>query len=493
MASGEKREDCRGEGREREVVYVQPGYMEEHQDDEIDLVDLFGVLIRRWPYILLSVLIVTAAAVGYGFMQTPRYKASTTIEVGQRVVDGEYVNIESVSAVKSRILSLASSKSRDFEGKGREGKLLFSPRKDVSVNVPEDGNILQVFLTAPKDSTAKDFLNSVNKDLVAAHDRIIALIKEGLRSSIERENMSIERVNLKIEEIRRQFDIKKLNTENRIQQIKNNIEKNLNNKIAQTKREYKLDKLQLQNKIQKINNQIDDLQNRKKSLHKKEELLTQQKNAIQQQIVQKEKIKESLNSANFDATRQANTDSASGLMLFSSERWKIEQQIQNLRNQAVFDIPQQMIQVQNQVNEIESKIKSQKAELEESKTNFKQLDEEFQSKLDRDQAKLEDEKAKLEEAKINLKQLDSELKSKIADLKSKIKDHNLKIDTLQSRLKNMIVTSVIDKPEFSRNPVSPNRKMFFALGFVLGIFLGIFAAFLREFWVNNKSRLMGKA
>jgi uncharacterized protein involved in exopolysaccharide biosynthesis len=348
-------------------------------------------------------------------------------------------------------------------------------------------------LTAPKDSTAKDFLNSVNKDLVAAHDRIIALIKEGLRSSIERENMSIERVNLKIEEIRRQFDIKKLNTENRIQQIKNNIEKNLNNKIAQTKREYKLDKLQLQNKIQKINNQIDDLQNRKKSLHKKEELLTQQKNAIQQQIVQKEKIKESLNSANFDATRQANTDSAIGLMLFSSERWKIEQQIQNLRNQAVFDIPQQMIQVQNQVNEIESKIKSQKAELEESKTNFKQLDEEFQSKLDRDQAKLEDEKAKLEEAKINLKQLDSELKSKIADLKSKIKDHNLKIDALQSRLKNMIVTSVIDKPEFSRNPVSPNRKMFFALGFVLGIFLGIFAAFLREFWVNNKSRLMGKA
>jgi polysaccharide biosynthesis transport protein len=58
------------------------------EDDVVDLRDQLAVLRRRWPTIVLSTLLVTAAAVGLALSQTPRYTATSQLLVSS-VSSGE--------------------------------------------------------------------------------------------------------------------------------------------------------------------------------------------------------------------------------------------------------------------------------------------------------------------------------------------------------------------------------------------------------------------
>lgn len=79
---------------------------------------------------------------------------------------------------------------------------------------------------------------------------------------------------------------------------------------------------------------------------------------------------------------------------------------------------------------------------------------------------------------------------------NEIKGLRIFINNLQTKannLKKISKTSFAINPYISDIPVSPNYKLFFAISLVLGLFLGIFVAFLREFWINNKEKILGKS
>jgi len=78
--------------------------------------------------------------------------------------------------------------------------------------------------------------------------------------------------------------------------------------------------------------------------------------------------------------------------------------------------------------------------------------------------------------------------SEIQNLRSYINNLQEKVINLE----NITNTQLAIEPDISDNPVSPKYKLFFALSLVLGVFLGVFSAFLREFWVNNKNKILGK-
>lgn len=88
---------------------------------------------------------------------------------------------------------------------------------------------------------------------------------------------------------------------------------------------------------------------------------------------------------------------------------------------------------------------------------------------------------------ISVSVLNNLLQGVRADLESR----QLELSNKEDQLAALRPTEVMLEPTYSENPVQPNLRLNVALGFVLGGFLSVFAAFLWEFWVNNRDRIRG--
>jgi hypothetical protein len=84
------------------------------------------------------------------------------------------------------------------------------------------------------------------------------------------------------------------------------------------------------------------------------------------------------------------------------------------------------------------------------------------------------------------------IKTRLIECKSNIHSKEASKKYQQVALKNMEKTRTLLGSTRSDHPVEPNIKLIVALGLVTGVFLGIFMAFIREFWANNRDRILNK-
>ncbi len=141
--------------------------------------------------------------------------------------------------------------------------------------------------------------------------------------------------------------------------------------------------------------------------------------------------------------------------------------------------------VEDHAQEIERQRQSLKQEIQTVKAEIADL-EERKKKLD---GRVENLTGSQSPEDASLSVLTSILKGVRADLES----HKLKLDKLETELASIRPTEVMLEPTYSKGPVTPNLRLNVALGLVLGGFLSVFAAFLWEFWVNNRDRIRGEA
>ena len=85
---------------------------------------------------------------------------------------------------------------------------------------------------------------------------------------------------------------------------------------------------------------------------------------------------------------------------------------------------------------------------------------------------------KREKLQVDLQKTSAQITTKQAELESQ-----------NSALQSINRTQVLLDPTISNNPTSPNLKLNLALSLVLGLFLAVFAAFVYEFWSNNRNRI----
>jgi uncharacterized protein involved in exopolysaccharide biosynthesis len=85
------------------------------------------------------------------------------------------------------------------------------------------------------------------------------------------------------------------------------------------------------------------------------------------------------------------------------------------------------------------------------------------------------------------------LRTLFRDLNSAISEQQARLAELQARRDALQPTQLLLEPRFSEGPVAPNRRLHLALGLVLGLFLSVFAAFVVEFWANNRARILAEA
>lgn len=332
-------------------------------EDEIDLADLAAVLYRNRYLIVVGTFLVALAAAGYSWLQPKEYQASTSLEIGQKLVDGTYQNVESPGAIRNRYEHAASSLTRTFEGKGPEGGLLFSPSKDLAIETPEEGNILGIELTAPQNSAAVGFLDALNQEVIKAHERIFSQEKADLRNQIRRLELDIKRTD---------------------------------NQVAEKERLFRIKKIEQKNKISRIQGEISNLETRQGTLREQLELLEEEKANLDQRIEGTQARYQQLSDSKRAADQSASAQEAIGLMLFSNEILRVQRYLEDLRNRSLFEIPNQKAKYQADLKEIGTKVQNKKANLDQARTELEQLDAELQSEIENLEAEKDEKLLQIE-------------------------------------------------------------------------------------------------
>ena len=249
----------------------------------------------------------------------------------------------------------------------------------------------------------------------------------------------------------------------------------------------------MRNNISNLNSTISKLENKKHRIRNTISLLSDKKEDLKKRLEKGKQTRDNVLQLDNDNFKNPSSDTALSFLLFNDRQMQIQKYIDKLYNQVSFKIPKRISKLKDEIVSTELDIQEKDSLLREVRTKLKQLDSNLESDIEALKAKISNKKSSLREAKTKLEQLDSNLESEIEDLKYNMTSSKLQISQLNSQLDNMLKTSVIAKPQFSNNPVgATSKKMIVAIGLVLGLFLGVFAAFLREFWVTNRDKILGR-
>ena len=152
-----------------------------HYDDEIDLVDIARVLLRRKWWIIGTFLVFTLGAVMYGLQQERVYSYTTSIQLGEFGPDETVESAgQTTSAIQDRILlgaKRAFLEERDLE----------SMPFDVTVNAPDAGSFVNLVSEAPleRKSLVADFQKRIYERLRGEHQEELEILIEESDAKLE--------------------------------------------------------------------------------------------------------------------------------------------------------------------------------------------------------------------------------------------------------------------------------------------------------------------
>ena len=148
-------------------------------EDEIDLAELVGVLFRRWRcivYITILALVITSFYLviqNLKYEKSNKYKFESIVQIGQfSSLQGGYQFIEKPESVRGYLESFAKVMSKKSKKYFNKKSLGFSVEGDLNVNVNSDTGIINILLTASKDSKAKLFIGKMTNELLRKHNKI---------------------------------------------------------------------------------------------------------------------------------------------------------------------------------------------------------------------------------------------------------------------------------------------------------------------------------
>jgi capsular polysaccharide biosynthesis protein len=484
-------------------------------EDEIELADLAAVLFR-WKWLIVGLTVVFALLTfAVTSMMTEKYKAVTMLEIGLFSTEDGYETVEAPKAIKNRVGSLAKAIGRQMardlpvSGEGPAVKLGFSVNKDLKIEVPDEGRVVSLELTAPMESEALAFLSATGERLIGDHNRIFDQHENHLINKIQHNEVSLREIDIQVNkilnhiaELKRQYEKMISEKKNRIALLNHSIQnlesnkKVLKEKINIALLNHSIQNLESNKKILKekinialLNHSIQNLESNKKVLKEKIKLLGQEKQDLELRIKEAEVRYDSLIKSKLGAIEQAGSGEAVGLMLFSNEVQHIQSYLTQLRDRLLFKIPENIAELENQIEKIDREIVEIR---DQTALEITGLENQIE-KIDREIVEIRDQTA-LEITR--LEQLDPELEQKIEESKGQIQSLEnqkekirLEVNELKNRLENMIRTKVIMAPVFSADPASPNLKLNLALGLTAGFFVSVLLAFMLEFWRRNKQKI----
>lgn len=129
-------------------------------DDDLELTDYLRILRRRWPWLLLVVVLVVGAATAFTVVQEPRYSAAAQVSLGNSaaqdaVLGGGLVNVPTASRELSNELNLAASDQVRIQVTEELGTL-----PDVEVTAEDSSDAIRFTATSSDPEQAADEANT---------------------------------------------------------------------------------------------------------------------------------------------------------------------------------------------------------------------------------------------------------------------------------------------------------------------------------------------
>ncbi|MGC3875410.1 Wzz/FepE/Etk N-terminal domain-containing protein, partial [Halomonas sp. GXIMD04776] len=149
-----------------------------YQDDEISLVDLAKILVRRWKALVIIFVLVVLVALAYALL-TPRAYSYTSIYSVAEAMPGEAFEAPKAMVAKAQNLYLGPETRKLLESEELE-RLPF----DVKIQNPDE--TLLVILSSEASQ-------SDEKTVAKLHEGILVRLKEGQQSLVERRKEAMQR------------------------------------------------------------------------------------------------------------------------------------------------------------------------------------------------------------------------------------------------------------------------------------------------------------
>lgn len=167
-----------------------------HYDDEISLVDIARVLLRRKYWIIGTFLIFTLGALAYAMTQEREYSYTTSILIGEFGLDKYVANAKNTSNVlEKRLLPVVR---RDFADANESGGVPFS----TSVSADQGNNFVNLESSAPErlSPQVREFHSKLADALTEDHSEKLTLLEresdvrlQNLKAALQTEQRQLEK------------------------------------------------------------------------------------------------------------------------------------------------------------------------------------------------------------------------------------------------------------------------------------------------------------
>lgn len=227
--------------------------MQIKNEDEIDLKELWKVLLKCKKMIVLLTGSITLMAVIYAFMKTPIYEAKAVLEIGSYATstnDSTMTNTNVIRWIEAPSTLLKRLEINYIENKTRENRAWL----DKITFVKGTQNLLELSALGFSKESASAYLKEIESNIAQRHQKLVDAYVDSVKTKMENLNaqkaeLLIEKERLVQELDRKSSHLEKFMKENPAVAAVYSIE--LNNHAVELKN--------LKNSIYSINNQLNDL------------------------------------------------------------------------------------------------------------------------------------------------------------------------------------------------------------------------------------------
>ena len=470
-------------------------------DDEIDLVQLLLVLIKR-KYLILGVLCLCIVLGGtYAFMKPKAYEYLTTIEIGSTIKNLETGDIEPIEAsgdvlekVKAAYIPLNS------QNEGQE---------NIKVTAASPKGSRLIILKSSGSESSEKAQGVIHKKIAGAvqadHLRAVQSVRQQLELRIAKQRTELDKMvsadlqQIKMKNLQENVQQKKrnlssLNDEEQTYKVSSsNAMNKLESTLLGTLDNQKIEIIGLQNKVAKENAKLSELFDEKSTLVKQKELLIQENNLLSGQVKVISSTLADIGQKRLEAPAEVDSPAnALTLMMIENQLEQYRSRKEDLEFRIEVDLPQKNYKLDMQLSNADRQIAIQKQLLSDLETQLSLKKQSQLREVEQEKQAIQNLKSQQDKMFGDFKRQREEKNREIVEAENQLRayeiNHNFAIDQqkqliegLEAKMAGLQDTRTLGIAIRSTQPNGPRKALILALSGILGLMGGIMLAFFAEF------------
>ncbi|MEX0387215.1 Wzz/FepE/Etk N-terminal domain-containing protein [Spiribacter onubensis] len=421
-------------------------------DDEISLYDLWATLVRRRLTILIVLIGVVLAAIGYGVLKKPVYDFQTALELGSYITESnERQYIETSESFLARLQDFYVPNARRALAVEQEGVPSAEARATDSPEL--------FYITSQAILSAAGEVRRLH-DLVA--EEVVGNHSDRLGTVIDDREVALKKARSELEYLESGSVARERTREAReaLNQATQTVE--------QLNDERRSERSDLVERLRSARSKRNTLSAEARLIETKIDTVERRQSQLQTEIERLQPLSSQL--SNEPADSAASREDLAEVLIATTQSLEIVRRLGDLERQLQVELPQRRDELDARLQTVRMTIEDQGLEIAQLETRLDELDREYSRKI--------------AAAEARLALADDQLAARQADYEREVELASEAVLDAERWLENFQPTRALFISQQSTSPVGVSSRQIVAIGAALGLILGVFAAFFREFLIN---------